>query len=84
MTTLTIRQLSRELYRALQDRAAQNGRSMEDDVRTILEAAINPHARVKLGSLLAEVGRQAKLSDDEFAVFEQVRATAPSRTVITD
>ena len=84
MTTLTIRQLSLELYRALRDRAAQNGRSMEDEVRTILEAAIDPHARVKLGSLLAEVGRQAKLSDDEFAVFAQVRATAPSRTVITD
>jgi hypothetical protein len=29
--------------------------------------------RVKLGSLLADIGCQAKLSDQEFAVFEQAR-----------
>jgi hypothetical protein len=36
---------------------------------------------VKLGSLLADMGRRAKLSDEEFAVFEQVRSKAPARPV---
>ena len=33
------------------------------------------------GKLLADMGKQAKLSDDEFAVFEQVRDKAPARPV---
>jgi len=36
---------------------------------------------VKLGSLLADIGRQAKLKDEEFAVFEQVRDQTPARPV---
>jgi plasmid stability protein len=54
---------------------------MEAEVRAILAAAINPQGRVRLGSLLADMGRQAKLSDEEFAVFEQVRDKTPSRPV---
>ena len=34
-----------------------------------------------LGSLLADMGRQAKLTDEEFAVFGQVRDKAPARPV---
>ena len=66
------------MHRALRVRAARHGRSMEAEVRQILESAINPQGRVKLGSLLAEMGRRAKLSDEEFAVFEQVRSKAPA------
>ena len=36
--------------------------------------------RVKLGSLLFDMGRQARLSDAEFAVFEQLRDKTPLRT----
>jgi len=38
-----------------------------------LPFAINRQGRVKLGSLLAEIGRQAELSDEEFAGFARVR-----------
>ncbi len=41
----------------------------------------NPAGRLKLGSLLADMGRRAKLTDEEFAVFEQVRNKAPTRPV---
>jgi len=34
-----------------------------------------------LGSLLAALGRQARLTDEEFAVFEQVRNQAAARPV---
>ncbi len=81
MAMLTVRNLPEEVHRALRVRAAQHGQSMEAEVREILESAINPKGRVKLGSLLADIGRQSKLSDEEFAVFEQARAKAPARPV---
>ncbi len=40
MATLTIRQLDEKLKRRLRVRAAHNGRSMEDEVREILRAAL--------------------------------------------
>lgn len=78
---LTVRNLSDEVHRALRVRAAQRGHSMEAEVREILESAVSPQGRVKLGSLLADMGRRAKLSDEEFAVFEQVRSKVPARPV---
>lgn len=81
MAMLTVRNLSDEVHRALRVRAALHGHSMEAEVREILEAAVAPEGRVKLGSLLADIGKQAKLTDDEFAVFEQVRDKTPAKPV---
>lgn len=75
---LTVRNLSEEVHRALRVRAAQHGQSMEAEVREILESAISPKGRVKLGSLLADMGRQARLSHEEFAVLEQLRDKTPA------
>ena len=79
MAMLTIRKLPDEVHRALRVRAALRGHSMEAEVREILESAVSPAGRVKLGSLLASLGRDAQLTDDEFAVFEQVRSKVPAR-----
>ena len=81
MAMLTVRNLPDEVHRALRVRAARNGHSMEAEVREILESAVVPQGRVKLGSLLADMGQRAKLTDDEFAVFEQVRNKAPATPV---
>ena len=81
MAMLTVRNITDEVHRALRVRAAQRGHSMEAEVRGILESAVSPERRVKLGSLLADMGRRAKLTDEEFAVFEQVRNNAPARPV---
>ena len=81
MAMLTVRNLSDEVHRALRVRAALHGHSMEAEVREILEAAVAPEGRVKLGSLLADIGKQAKLSDKEFAVFEQVLDKTPDKPV---
>ena len=81
MAMLTVRNLPEAIHRALRARAAQRGHSMEAEVRDILEAAVSPKGRVKLGSLLADIGRQARLSDEEFAVFKQVRDKKPTRPV---
>lgn len=81
MAMLTVRNIPDEVHRALRARAVQHGHSMEAEVREILESAVNPEERVKLGSLLADIGRQAKLDDEEFAVFEQLRDKAPAHPV---
>jgi len=81
MAMLTVRNISDEVHRALRVRAARRGHSMEAEVRDILESAVSPQGRVKLGSMLADIGRRAKLSDEEFAVFEQVRSKTPARPV---
>lgn len=81
MAMLTVRNLPDEVHRALRVRAALHGHSMEAEVREILEAAVAPEGRVKLGSLLADIGKQAELTDDEFAVFEQVRDNTPAKPV---
>jgi plasmid stability protein len=81
MAMLTVRNLPEEVHRALRARAAQRGRSMEAEVREILTSAIHPAGRVKLGSLLADMGRQAQLNDEEAAAFAQVRDLQPARPV---
>jgi plasmid stability protein len=81
MAMLTVRNITDEVHRALRMRAAQRGHSMEAEVRDILESAVSPQGRVKLGSLLADMGRRAKLGEEEFAVFEQVRSKTPARPV---
>ncbi len=81
MAMLTVRNIPEEVHRALRARADRHGQSMEAEVRAILASAIRPEGHVKLGSLLADIGRQARLSDEEFAVFDQVRDPAPARTL---
>jgi plasmid stability protein len=81
MAMLTVRNLPKEVHRALRVRAALHGRSTEAEVRAILEEAVKPEGRVKLGSLLSEIGRQARLTDDESAVFEGPRDKTPAEPV---
>lgn len=59
MPVITVRNLPDEVHRALRVRAALHGRSTEAEVRDILEQAVLSEGRVKLGSLLAEIGREA-------------------------
>ncbi len=77
MAMLTVRNIPDPIHRALRLRAARRGHSMEAEVREILESAISPQGRMKLGSMLADMGRRAKLTEGEFAVFEHVRNKLP-------
>ncbi len=56
MAALTVRNLPAAIHRALKLRAARHGRSTEAEVRTILEDAVRPRTRVKIGSELAAFG----------------------------
>lgn len=79
MPSVTVRNVPDEVHRAIRVRAAQHGRSIEAEMRDILESAVKPQGRIKLGSLLVEIGRTVKLTDEEFAIFESVRDKAPAR-----
>jgi plasmid stability protein len=57
MPVLSVRNLSTETHRALRVRAAQNGRSTEAEIRAILDEAVRPQTRLRIGSELAAFGR---------------------------
>ena len=78
MASGTIRNLPDGVHRAIRIRAAQHGRSVEAEMRVILEAAVKPKGRVRLGALLTEIGRQVNLTEEEFAMFESMRDKTPA------
>jgi plasmid stability protein len=80
MAMLTVRNLPDEVRRALRVRAALHGRSTEAEVRAILMEAVRPEGRMKLGSLLADIGRQVRLTDEEVALIN-ARDKSPVRPV---
>jgi plasmid stability protein len=79
MPSVTVRNVPAEVHRAIRVRAALHGRSIEAEMRDILELAVRPQGRIKLGSLLAEIGQDIKLSEEESAIFDGVRDKASAR-----
>jgi antitoxin FitA len=58
MPVVTVRTLPEETHRALKLLATRHGRSMEAEIREILEQAVRPAARLRIGSELAAFGRR--------------------------
>jgi plasmid stability protein len=58
MASVTIRNLSERTHRRLTIRAARNGRSVEAEVRHILQESVSPEPKLKIGSELAAFGRR--------------------------
>lgn len=81
MANVNVRNLPDEVHRAIRIQAAQHGRSTEAQIRSILERAARPEGRVKLGSFLASIAREAGggLTDEEHALFESARIKSPAR-----
>jgi plasmid stability protein len=77
MPVLTVRNLPDEVHRALRVRAARHGRSTEAEIRAILEKAVKPEHRVRIGEALAEIGRRAGLEDRDFEGLERKRPAEP-------
>ena len=73
MAAITVRNLSDETHRALKARAAAHHRSTEAEVRSILEAAVAPADRVRVGSLLASIGQDAGGVELEIAREKTIR-----------
>ena len=85
MASVTVRNLPDEVHRALRLRAAQHGRSTEAEIRDILEIAARPPQRIKLGSLLASIAREAGgLTDEEVEQINQLRDKTPAEPMRFD
>jgi antitoxin FitA len=78
MASITIRNVPDEVRRALRVRAARRGRSAEAEIRDILEKAAKPEGRVKLGSLLADIGREAGLTEEDVDNLTNNRDKTPA------
>ena len=78
MPAVTIRNLSAETHRALKVRAAHHGRSTEAEMRDILEAAVRPANRLRLGTALAEMSRKIGLTNADVEALEQAGRTPPA------
>ena len=78
MPAVTIRNLSDETHRALKIRAAHHNRSTEAEMRAILEAAVRPEGRLRLGTALAEMSRKIGLTNVDVEALEQTRDTKPA------
>ena len=78
MANLTVRNLSDEVHRALRVRAAHHGRSTEAEIRDILEDAVKPAQRIRMGDALARIGRSVGLTDAEAEHFNELRDKTPA------
>ena len=79
MPAITIRKLSEETHRALKARAAQHNRSAEAEMRAILEAAVRPEGRLRLGTAVSEIGRRIGLTNADVEALERVRDSRPAQ-----
>ena len=77
MRAVTIRNVPEEVHRAIRVRAARNGRTLQAEMCDILATAVKPESRVRLGDLLAGIGRKVKLTEEEMKVFD--RGHSPAR-----
>lgn len=71
MPAVTIRNLPEEVHRALKVRAALQGRSTEAEMRAILEAAVRPDGRLRLGTAMSEASRELGLTNADIEAFER-------------
>lgn len=78
MAAVTIRGLSEETHRALKVRAAQHNRSTEAEIRAILEVAVRPANRLRLGTAMADISREVGLTDADVDVLDQSRSVTPA------
>jgi plasmid stability protein len=78
MPAVTIRNLSEETHRALRVRAAQHNRSTEAEMRAILDAAVRPEGRLRVGTAMAQLSRKLRLTNADFEALEQTRESRPA------
>jgi plasmid stability protein len=81
MAAVTIRNLPEETHRALKVRAAQHNRSTEAEMRAILEDAVRPAGRLRVGTMLAGMSRKIGLTNADVEALDQTRDRTPAEPV---
>jgi plasmid stability protein len=83
MPALTFRNISDATHLALKQRAAQNQRSTEAEVRAIIEAAVRPQERVLMGEAMAAIGRKHGLTNADVDALEAAMDSARDKRPAT-
>ena len=76
MGMMTISSIPDEVHNALKARAKRHRRSIEAEVRAILEEVTRPQTRLKMGDTLAAMSHSIGLTNEDFEIFEQARSRA--------
>lgn len=84
VAVLTIRNLPEEVKRALQARAKAHGRSMEAEARIALTESVKSHHRLKLGTVLSQIGQEVGLTEEEAEIFQNLRDKTPATGTVFD
>ncbi len=75
MAAVTIRNLSDEAHRALKAQAVRHGHSTEAELRAIIEDAVRPRQRVRLGTALSKISQKHGVTDTDIAAIEASSGT---------
>ncbi len=67
MATLTIRNVPDDVHKGLRLRAAENGRSVEEEIRRILAEQVTPRAEYKNPKTPEEIAAAVKRAQEFFA-----------------
>ena len=78
MSTMIIKSIPDEVHAVLKARARRHNRSLDAEVRAILEEATRPEARLKMGDALAAMSRRIGLNNEDFALFARTRGQTPA------
>jgi len=82
MVSITVRNVSDEVHRALRVQAAKHGRSTEAEIRNLLETAARPQNRVGMGTRLYQLGREIGLTDEDVALIESIHDKTPAKPMV--
>ncbi|QEA38272.1 plasmid stabilization protein [Pistricoccus aurantiacus] len=81
MGMMTVRNIPDDVHSAIKARARRHNRSAEAEVRAILEEATQSERSIPMGDALAELGRKVGLTNEDFAVLEQMRDNTAAEPV---
>jgi len=79
MAAVIIRNLSDQAHRALKIRAARHNRSTEAEMRAILEAAVRPEERLRVGTAISAMSRKIGITNADIEALEQTGKKTPAR-----
>ncbi|WP_315617862.1 FitA-like ribbon-helix-helix domain-containing protein [Halomonas sp. I1] len=75
---MTVRNIPDDVHKALKARAKRHHRSAEAEMRAILEEAVLPRSRLRMGDALSALGRKSGLSNDDIDAIELERSKTPA------
>ncbi|MDT8893896.1 Arc family DNA-binding protein [Halomonas sp. I1] len=78
MGMMTVRNIPDDVHKALKARAKRHHRSAEAEMRAILEEAVLPRSRLRMGDALSALGRKSGLSNDDIDAIELERSKTPA------